>query len=58
MVWHIKAIDKALASGDLNLANLSYAKLIESIRQQNIIEKGKYEDALKTIQKNMKNFKT
>ena len=44
IVWHIQAIEKGLANGDLQLANLSYAKLIESIRQQNVTENGKFEN--------------
>lgn len=57
IVWHINSIDKGLASGDLELANLSYAKLIESIRQQNVNEKGNYEDALKTIRDEYEQFR-
>ncbi len=49
LVWHINAIEKGLSIGDLDLANLSYAKLIESIRQQTITEKGKFDDALNAI---------
>jgi tetratricopeptide (TPR) repeat protein len=58
IVWHIKAIDKGLSSGDLELANLSYAKLIESIRQQNVTEKGSFEEHLKTIRKEYEEFRT
>lgn len=58
IVWHIKAIDKGLASGDLELANLSYAKLIESIRQQNVTENGTFEDHLQTIRKEYDEFRT
>lgn len=57
IVWHIKAIDKGLASGDLELANLSYAKLIESIRQQNVTENGTFEDHLQTIRKEYDEFR-
>lgn len=57
IVWHIKAIDRGLAEGDLSLANLSYAKLIESIRQQNENEKGKYEDSLKAIRDEYEQFR-
>lgn len=32
--WHYKAIQKGIRNDDLELVNLSYAKLIESIRQQ------------------------
>lgn len=57
IVWHINAIDKGLANGDLNLANLSYAKLIESIRQQNVNENGSFEDHLQTIRKEYEEFR-
>ena len=57
IVWHIKAIDKGLANGDFELANLSYAKLIESIRQQNITENGSFEDHLQTIRKEYDEFR-
>lgn len=57
IVWHIKAIDKGLANGDLDFANLSYAKLIESIRQQNITENGAFEDHLQTIRKEYDEFR-
>ncbi len=55
--WHIDAIDKGFKNGDLGLVNLSYAKLIESIRQQNENEKGNYEDALKTIKDEYTEFR-
>jgi hypothetical protein len=57
IVWHINAIDNALKSNDLSLANLSYAKLIESIRQQNVNEKGNYDDALNTIRSEYDQFR-
>lgn len=57
IVWHTKAIDKGLANGDLELANLSYAKLIESIRQQNVTENGTFEDHLQTIRKEYDEFR-
>ena len=57
IVWHIKAIDKGLANSDLELANLSYAKLIESIRQQNVTENGSFEDHLQTIRKEYDEFR-
>ena len=57
IVWHINAIDKGLANGDLNLTNLSYAKLIESIRQQNVNENGNFEDHLQTIRKEYEEFR-
>ena len=57
IVWHIKAIDKGLVNNDLDLANLSYAKLIESIRQQNVTENGNFEDHLQTIRKEYDEFR-
>lgn len=57
IVWHIKAIEKGLSNSDLNLVNLSYAKLIESIRQQNINEKGKYDEHLKTVREEYDEFR-
>ncbi|OYQ48230.1 hypothetical protein CHU92_00805 [Flavobacterium cyanobacteriorum] len=57
IVWHINAIDNGLANNDLDLANLSYAKLIESIRQQNVIENGNFEDHLQTIRKEYDEFR-
>ena len=57
IVWHIKAIERAIASFDLNFANLSYAKLIESIRQQSINEPRKYDDSLKIIQNEYAEFR-
>lgn len=57
IVWHINAINKALSTGDLNLANLSYAKLIESIRQQNVNEKNNYEFELKAIREEYEEFR-
>ena len=57
IVWHIKAIDKGLSNNDFQLANLSYAKLIESIRQQNVTENGKFEEHLQTIRKEYDEFR-
>jgi len=57
ITWHIDAIDKGFKNGDLGLVNLSYAKLIESIRQQNENEKGKYDDALKTVKVEYSEFR-
>jgi len=57
IVLHIKSIDKGLANGDLEIANLSYAKLIESIRQQNVTENGSLEDHLQTIRKEYDEFR-
>lgn len=38
MIWHSQAIQRGLKDGDLNFVNLSFAKLVESIRQQMINE--------------------
>lgn len=57
IIWHIKAINNALETGDLELANLSYAKLIESIRQQNINENGSFENHLQAIRKEYEEFR-
>lgn len=57
IVWHINAISKGLSTGDLNLANLSYAKLIESIRQQNVNEKNNYDFELKAIRDEYEEFR-
>jgi len=56
ITYHINAIKKFLADGNVELASLSYAKLIESVRQQNINENGKYEDNLKTIREEYEAF--
>jgi hypothetical protein len=57
IVWHINAINKALKSGDLSFANLSYAKLIESIRQQNVNEENNYDIELKAIRDEYEEFR-
>lgn len=57
IIWHTKSIDKALTNEDLNLANLSYAQLIESIRQQNINENGRLEELLLTTRKEYEEFR-
>lgn len=58
IVWHINAIDRGLTTGDFELTNLSYAKLIESIRQQNINENGNFTDHLQVIRKEYDEFRT
>lgn len=57
IVWHINAIEKAISKNDLKFANLSYAKLIESIRQLNTNENGKHEAALKSIREEYQLFR-
>lgn len=58
IVWHINAIDRGITTGDLEFTNLSYAKLIESIRQQNINENGNFTDHLLVIRKEYDEFRT
>ncbi|MNQ27229.1 hypothetical protein D3C85_404830 [compost metagenome] len=58
IVWHINAIESGLTNGDLEFSNLSYAKLIESIRQQNINENGNLAGHLQIIQKEYDDFIT
>jgi hypothetical protein len=55
--WHIIAINKGLANGELDFTNLSYAKLIESIRQQNENESGAFEDFLYAIRTEYDEFR-
>lgn len=55
--WHINEIDNAIKSNDYSLADLYYAKLIESIRQQNVNEKGKYDDTLRTFRFEHESFR-
>ena len=57
IIWHMNAIERGFESGDLDLTNLSYAKLIESVRQQNANENGIYEDTLKTISREYEQFR-
>ena len=58
IVWHINAIESGLTNGDLEFSNLSYAKLIESIRQQNINENGNFADHLQIIRKEYDELRT
>lgn len=55
--WHMNAINKGISSRDFELANLSYAKLIESIRQQDANEKGNYQDVLFAVRKEYEEFR-
>lgn len=57
IIWHTKAIEKALGIGDIDLANMSYAKLIESIRQQNENKKGKYDEYLEAVRQEYDHFR-
>jgi hypothetical protein len=57
IAWHKNAIIRGFADGDLSLVNLSYAKIIESLRQQNINERGKYQAMLETIRREYEQFR-
>lgn len=57
IVWHLNAIDKGFRNKDFELVNLSYAKLIESIRQQNVNENGIYSDNLESVRIEYKEFR-
>lgn len=57
ILWHTNAIKRGFESGDLDFTNLSYAKLIESVRQQSINEKGTYDYILKSIRKEYEQFR-
>lgn len=51
-----KTVNKLMADGNMELANLNYAKLIESIRQQNVTTNGRLEDLLRTTRKDYQEF--
>lgn len=55
--WHNQKIQQGLRTGDIELANLSYAKLYESIRQQNVNDNGEFEDILQAVGKEYKGFR-
>jgi len=55
--WHNQKIQQGLRTGDIELANLSYAKLYESIRQQNVNDNGEFEDILQAVGKEYKEFR-
>ena len=57
IAWHLNAINKGVSTGDHALANLSYAKLIESIRQQSINDDGKYETILASVRAEYEQFR-
>lgn len=57
IVWHSNAIEKGFFQNNLELVNLSYAKLIESIRQQNINEPEKYNDLLEAVRAEYNQFR-
>ena len=47
--FHKQSVLNALATGNIELANLSFAKLVESIRQQNINSGGSLDTELALI---------
>lgn len=55
--WHNQKIQQGLRTGDIELSNLSYAKLYESIRQQNVNDNGEFEDILQAVGKEYKEFR-
>ena len=55
--WHNQKIQQGLETGNTELVNLSYAKLYESIRQQNLNENGSYDDILQVIAKEYQEFR-
>jgi hypothetical protein len=55
--FHANAIKRGFANGDLSMVNLSYAKFIEAIRQQNVNEHGAYEDYLSAAREEYDRFR-
>ncbi len=55
--WHMNAISKGFKSNDLELVNLSYAKLIESIRQQNINDKNEFANHIEFVRNEYEEFR-
>ena len=51
-------INEAVKSGDIENANLNFAKLVESIRQQNINSKGKLSQFYENVQKEYSYFRS
>jgi hypothetical protein len=56
--FHASAIKRGFANGDLALVNLSYAKIIEAVRQQNLKEKGAYEEYLTVARQEYDDFRS
>ncbi len=56
--WHFQAIQKGIQEGNFELVNLSYAKLIESIRQQSINQPNEYDDLLNSVRQEYEVFRT
>lgn len=55
--FHINNLEKAFARGDFNIVNLSYAKIIEIVRQKNVDAKGKHEEILKSLRNEYEQFR-
>jgi len=55
--FHINNLEKAFARGDLKIVNLSYAKIIEIVRQKNVDEKGEHEEILKSLRNEYEQFR-
>jgi len=55
--FHINNLEKAFARGDFNIVNLSYAKIIEIVRQKNVAAKGKHEEILKSLRNEYEQFR-
>ena len=55
--FHNQKIQQGLATWNFDLTNLSYAKLIESIRQQSSNENNNYSDILKVVEKEYAEFR-
>jgi hypothetical protein len=55
--WHNQKIEQGLQTGNTDLANLSYAKLYESIRQQNVNDNGEFNELLEVIKQEYKEFR-
>jgi hypothetical protein len=54
--YHKKNAEKFLAEKNYDMARLSYFKLVESVRQQNINTNGQLEDYLKQVEEAYANF--
>ncbi|CAM1342671.1 hypothetical protein [Tenacibaculum amylolyticum] len=55
--WHYQKIQQGLRAGDVDLVNLSYSKLYESIRQQNVNDNGEFNDILEIIKQEYLEFR-
>lgn len=52
-----KTIEKSIKKGDIETANLNFAKIVEALRQQNINENGNLEDDLEFAKKQYAKFR-